>query len=198
MGKHVRAAQDRGFTLVELLVVVVVGTALLALAIPNFTRFIVNQRLKSVNAQLVTDLQFARSEATSRNIPVYFNYRQTFTQSCYTIFTTEVPGAVCNCTATDPCALATLKEIRTVRIPFSDKVRFGAGGAATTFGFDNVNGGIYYTTSDFADSTITDFVLNTYVVGDTSRMLKTVVSPAGRPSVCSAGATSITGFETCP
>ncbi|MBL0296209.1 MAG: hypothetical protein IPQ21_03190 [Betaproteobacteria bacterium] len=60
------ATHARPLTLVELMVVVAVVAIVLTLAAPSFRDFILLQRLKGINAQLVTDLQFARSEAVAR------------------------------------------------------------------------------------------------------------------------------------
>lgn len=52
-----------GLTLIELMITIAVVGVLLALAAPSFYEFMLVQRLKGVNAELVTDLQLARSEA---------------------------------------------------------------------------------------------------------------------------------------
>lgn len=195
-------ARQRGFTLIELLVVVSLTVVILAVGVPNFQRFIVNNRLKAVNAQLVTDLQFARAEAAARNMPVYWSYRVVPLQqmTCYSIFTTTIEGAECDCSlgVGSACTNVAMKEIRTVHIPFSGSVRLSLPpGGSRVFAFDNVNGGMYYGTTDFGDAALADFVVNTAVISDTSRTLRTSVSPAGRTKVCSAGATSITGYPAC-
>lgn len=190
----------RGFSLVELLVVVALAAVVLAIGVPSYKDYIIVNRLKAVNSQLVADLQFARSEAAARNLPVYWSARGTGTLSCYTIFTVQpgFEGAECNC-ALGPdlaCGSSTLTHIKTVQVPFSGKVRYTIPGSRM-FAFDNVNGGVYYGTTDFADPTFTDFVVNTIVIGDASRTLQTRVSPAGRPTVCSAGAKHISGYTVC-
>jgi type IV fimbrial biogenesis protein FimT len=59
---------QKGFTLIELMVVVAIGAILAVLAIPSFSAFINNTRLSSTQSQLMSDLNFARSEAVKRNV----------------------------------------------------------------------------------------------------------------------------------
>jgi len=60
----------RGFSLVELLLVIVVLGVVLAFAIPSMRSMIQNNRLKSATSTLIMALNLARSEAVARNKPV--------------------------------------------------------------------------------------------------------------------------------
>ena len=60
----------RGFTLVELLVVLAVGAILLAITIPGYANFMNYNRLVAVTNDLVSSLQLARSEAFKRGTRV--------------------------------------------------------------------------------------------------------------------------------
>jgi type IV fimbrial biogenesis protein FimT len=60
----------RGFTLPELLVVLVVLGVLLTLGVPSFTAFIRNQRVKTASFDLLASLTVARSEAIVKNTSV--------------------------------------------------------------------------------------------------------------------------------
>lgn len=197
---HRRAepSRCRGFTLIEMLIGIALVAIVLAVGVPSMQRFIVNNRLKAVNAQLVTDLQFARAEAAARNMPVYWSMRGIATMTCYTIFTTTVDGAECNCTVDPPlrCNSASLTEVRTTQVPRDGAVRLTIP-AARMFAFDHVNGGVYYGTTDFSDAALNDFVVDTIVTADSTRKLRTSISPAGRVSVCSAGTTRISGYPAC-
>lgn len=61
---------ERGFTLVELLVVLAVGAILLAIAIPSYAFLVNSSRLAAVTNDLVTALHLARSEAIKRGMRV--------------------------------------------------------------------------------------------------------------------------------
>lgn len=61
---------SRGFTLVELLVVLAVGAVLLAIAVPSYAFLVNSSRLAAVTNDLVSALHLARSEAITRNTRV--------------------------------------------------------------------------------------------------------------------------------
>lgn len=62
--------ERRGFTLVELLVVLAVGSILLAIAVPGYGFLVNTSRVAAVTNDLVGALQLARSEAIKRGTRV--------------------------------------------------------------------------------------------------------------------------------
>jgi len=60
-------AGDRGFTLVEMMIVVTVMAILAAVAAPNFTSYMTHRRLNGAARQIMTDLMEARMRAVSQN-----------------------------------------------------------------------------------------------------------------------------------
>lgn len=65
-----RLRPSRGFTLVELLVTVIVFGIVLAVAVPNFQNYLVQNRVKTGAQALFADLIYTRSEAIKRNADV--------------------------------------------------------------------------------------------------------------------------------
>jgi len=70
---------DGGFTIIELLVIVLVLGLLSAIAAPSWLAFINRQRVRTVNDRVFQSLRLAQSEAkrTKRDITVTFNYDPT-------------------------------------------------------------------------------------------------------------------------
>lgn len=195
------AVRGRGFTLVELLIVIAVAAVLLVIAAPGFRDFVLVQRLKAVNAQLVTDLQLARSEAAARGQLGRVVFERNTDLTCYTIYTAPDPGGRrCSCLlgAGSACSAAGTREIRTVRVARSDNVTVipvltGAENAA--IGFDPISGGLVVIPQD-SPSSIPDFYdIDTAI--DSNRVLRVRIGRSGRPTVCRA-AGSIAGFDPCP
>ena len=59
--------RQRGFTLVELIITVVVAGVLASIAIPSFNNFVREERITSLANELLTSLVYARTEAIKRN-----------------------------------------------------------------------------------------------------------------------------------
>lgn len=61
---------NRGFTLLELLILIAVLAILLSVALPSFFSAIQNSRMTAQANDLVTAFQLARSEALKRKVPI--------------------------------------------------------------------------------------------------------------------------------
>jgi type IV fimbrial biogenesis protein FimT len=89
----------RGWTLVEVLVVLALVGILAAVALPSFARMLVRRHLEGVAAQVGTDLQYLRSEAIARNAAVRIRFVATAAGSCYVIHTGAEQGCTCDMAA---------------------------------------------------------------------------------------------------
>jgi type IV fimbrial biogenesis protein FimT len=201
-----RVVPRRGVTVVEMMVVVTVAAIILALAVPSMREMLARQRVAAVNAELVTDLQFARSEAVARNREVYVSFQTeplagSPPMSCYTIHTLGTVGG-CDCrkplgTACD--VAAQLVEIKTVQVLNSTNVAFQVPAwPANRLGLSSVQGLAFWsdhltTDADYA-ADWQDFQVG--VESTISGKLRTSAGIAGRPQVCTPDG-SFSGVAAC-
>ena len=65
-----RGARQRGLTLIEFIVTLMVAAVLLGLGVPGFQKLVSAQRLRAASYNLVSDLVLARNEAVKRRATV--------------------------------------------------------------------------------------------------------------------------------
>ena len=65
-----KSGEHRGFTVIELLIVVVVMAILIAIAAPSLRTMIIGNQIRSVAGDLVSDMAISRSEASKRSLRV--------------------------------------------------------------------------------------------------------------------------------
>jgi type IV fimbrial biogenesis protein FimT len=216
-----RAGGGSGFSLIELMVVVAVAAIIIGLAAPSFSSYILTQRIRSVHAQLVTDLQFARSEAATRGqfVAVQFQHRSGTSEedgSCYMVIARNDPWrnpVYCDCFAPagGRCTVTETAEIRRVLIPnrlnVSVKVPDAVSSGYSTSGralvnFDPRSGG--FVIGFGAPTSLLEaqggFVVTTKADpgdGSDSRALRVIVNGPGRVSLCTPAGSPL-GGEACP
>ena len=196
--------RTRGLTLIELLVALAVMGVLIAVTAPSFRSLFEVQRLRGINAQLVTDLQFARNEAVARGVPLRVVFRSSASATCYALFTSagtplqaanalrcdclSGPGNACN-------GIAGATEVRTVSVPLSQGVSIYPVDGIAAFGFDPVTGGLLTIPIDQISAPLPAFRVSSQL--DSSRVFYNVLNQAGRTTVCSPAGTAM-GEAPCP
>lgn len=161
---------EKGFSLVELLTVLLIVVVLTAIAVPLFTDFNQEHRLTTVSENLYYFLQQARSEAVKNNTTVYVSF-QTGSSWCYG----ANAGSACTCNVAGSCSLGTTNASTAQDISLSTS---GLSGNSVTFD------GTRAATN--ASSTIT-FTLS-------SKAITAKISALGNIQLCSA---DISGYATC-
>jgi type IV fimbrial biogenesis protein FimT len=77
---HKQPEYNSGFTLIELLITITIAAIVLGIAIPSFSSTIASNRLTTSANELVTALNFARSEAVKRGMQVTVRNKGAATQ----------------------------------------------------------------------------------------------------------------------
>jgi type IV fimbrial biogenesis protein FimT len=174
-----RYRPSAGFTLIELMVTIAIAVILVSLAAPSFRSYLVKKKVEGTLAELSSDLQFARSEAVSRNQTV----RMTLGTNCYAIHpsTATVTAATCTVTAGT--------DIRTVRVDDANSVALAASGV-NFIDFDSVRG-----TATFSPAATEAFINVTSVGSSSAFNFRARITEFGRVQVCTSN--SVAGYSSC-
>lgn len=181
MNMPLRVRLSRGFTLIELMVVVALVSVILTLVIPSFTGMLARKRLEGVAQELGTDLQYARSEAVQQNAPV----QVIFGSNCYAIY---VVGSTA---ATDCLTLGTgARQLKLVQITTGPTLAFTPATVGQIFlEFEPLRG-----MAANAAGTV-DMAGNVLVESSAGNwQLQVLVNRYGRVKTCSLNST-VTGFS---
>lgn len=73
---------QRGFTLIELVIGIAIFGVLMTLAIPSFTTFLQNTKVKNAAETTMHGLNLARAEAVRRNASIRFQFVSNLTSGC--------------------------------------------------------------------------------------------------------------------
>lgn len=74
--------RQQGFNLIELMIGIAIFATLMMLAIPTFTVFLANQKIKNAAETTIAGINIARAEAVRRNATVRFQFVSNLTSGC--------------------------------------------------------------------------------------------------------------------
>lgn len=178
--------RTRGLTMVELLITVAILGILASVAVPSFGNFLSKRRVEGVASELVTDLQFARSEAVARNADV----RVLFGTGCYAIYMASATAA--SCTQTGGASITPMAAlIKSVQLESGSPVGITREASLSSFTFEPVLG------SASNDVGASPGVVNVNGTGGTPWSLQLRVTLQGRVKTCSpSGSGYVAGYST--
>jgi type IV fimbrial biogenesis protein FimT len=131
-------AQQRGVSLVEAMSVTAILSIVVGAGLPSFSALRQRADLAGVAAQLETDVQFARSQATALGHPVQLTLRESAGATCYMVHTG--PAASCSCGGIEAVAACSgdAQLLRAVSLAASGAVQVRS--ASKSIAFDPLRG----------------------------------------------------------
>ena len=181
----------RGFSLIELMVTVAIAAVLLALAIPSFSSWIQNTRIRNVAQDIYAGVQRTKTEAVQRNIQARFQLTTNLSAGCALSTTgtawvvSQIDTATPTQDATGKCnglidTAGTSPRLLATRPPESNNSKVLVTASQSSFVFNSLGKQV---SAPAGDITI-DVKASGGTCGTDLTCLRIVVSPAGQTRLC--------------
>jgi type IV fimbrial biogenesis protein FimT len=169
---------QRGFTLIELLVGLAIFGILIVSALPSYTAWIQNTKIRNAAESVQNGLQLARSEAVMRNTSVQFVFGAA---SAWSVSVVAPPQPLQSRAAEQGSA-----GVSVATSPGGNTVTFSSMGRVTA----NADASASFSQVDFS-------VPSTVMPPTLTRALRVTVSPAGRVRMCDPSITDAADTRVC-
>lgn len=172
----------KGFTLIELMVVIAIMGILLAIAVPSFTVYFEKYRARRAADTISAFLINAKSEAVKRNAGVNAVFKITSGGTPWCVGLTTLN--TCNCTSAGSCQIDSVDRV----VSSADYKGVLLIGPDTdyAFRFDQVRGTLATVTGETVE-----------IESASGQQVNVVVSPRGRIRLCSPATAFIGGYPKC-
>jgi len=179
---------QRGVTLIEMMIALVIMAMVLMVAVPAFTIFLQNQQIRNAAESTVAGLNLARTEAVRRNQPVRFQFVSDLTAACV-LSTTSLawvvsladPSGACEVAPSDTLAPLAIQK-RSATEGARNAVVTTVGGTTSTFNGIGMLTGVSISQINFSNST--GVCEHVDPVNGTMRCLRILVSTGGQARMC--------------
>jgi len=170
--------QQRAFTLIELLIGLAIFGILIVSALPSYTAWIQNTKIRNAAEAVQNGLQLARSEAVTRNTNVQLVFGA---DSAWTVSVVAPEQTLQSRAAEQGSA-----DVTVTRSPANSTVTFNSLGRVTT----NVGGSTGFTQVDLSVPPAT-------MAANLARPLRVTISAAGRVRMCDPAITDSADTRFC-
>lgn len=199
--------RERGFTIIELMVAIVVLAVLLAIGAPSFATWSQNAQIRNLSESVLNGLQLARAEAVRRNAPVRFQLTTTLDNTC-ALSTSARNWVVSMDSAAGSCASTNMADAAAPTAPRIIQTRPGSDGSVNAVVAADVSSIVFnglgrVTTTLPVGQTVFNIALSNPTGGacrtasGPMRCLRVVITPMGQARLCDPSTSADIATQGC-
>lgn len=184
--------KQRGVSMIELMIGLVIGAILLTMGAPALSDWIQNMRIRNAADSIVNGLQLTRSEAVKRNTMAYFQLAGVDTDSSWNSCAYSDPAVACPADSLIQSYSSSEGSTQNIEASTTTRTLFfnGLGRMTTAITGNNA-------TIDITNSTIDNCLHSTPTPG-TMKCMRVLVSPGGQIRLCNPLFDLASNPQGCP